>query len=321
MHRSTRMVGIILRLQKGRHTLSDLAEHFGCSTKSIQRDLHEMLSIGVPIITTRGASGGVSIDPAWWLGPLNLSEVEIETIIIAIENAPFLPGGDEVLAKIRTAVRPGRFDRVADDKTRPQLGDTQRADLTNFPDEIRRFIRRGLWLRINYSGGSTPGWRTILPQQLHISEGRWYLASIDERSRDFRTFRLDRILRLEPTIGPSDHAEIIKHARSLPAYSSSTYPEVIAELTPAGVDFCRDHPRLRHCLQGSTLRFHCPPSDYRYQANDLLRMGTDCRVIAPTELIREMIRRTYENLHHLEKKQDTEVSNYEVDTPRRSISR
>lgn len=300
MHRSTRMLGIIFRLQHGQHTMRELAGHFGCSTKTIQRDLDELVTVGIPVVTTRGAEGGVAIDPSWWLGPLNLTTDEIETIILALENSGFLPGRGEVLAKIRAAVRPGRFDPVAADETRPHIGNTVDASPTNVLSDLRRFMQRELWLRISYAGGSNPGWRTILPRQIQISEGRWYLAAIDARSREFRTFRLDRIRELEPTLGPADAAQIVDHARNQPAYSSSTYPEVIAALTPAGVAFCQDHPRLRHCLHGSTLQFNCPPTDYAYQANDLLRMGADCRVIAPPALIQEMIRRTRENLHHLE---------------------
>lgn len=305
MNRTVRMLGIIMRLQRGKATLAELAERFECSTKSIQRDLDQMLTLGIPVATSRGRNGGITIEPGWWLGPLNLTADEIETVILAMESAAFLPGADEVLAKIRAAVRPNRFDPVAHDPTRPQVGTSPGDTPGDILSRIRTIMAREMWCVIDYAGGSNPGWRAILPQQLHISDGHWYVAAIDERSREFRTFRLDRIHDLTPTLGPPDAAAIIEHARAQPAYHSSTYPQILAELTPTGVDFCQNHPRLRNCLVGSTLRFHCPPADYPYMARDFLRMGTNCRVLEPDTLKSEMLLATQELLYHLENKLDT----------------
>lgn len=300
MHRTTRMLSIILQLHGKTATLQQLASSYECSTKTIQRDINQLINIGIPVVTSRGRNGGVAIDPAWWLGPLNLSSDEIETVILAMESATFLPDRDEVLAKIRTAVRPTRFDTIADDQSRPRIWQSTAEQQPNVRTDIRRIIARDLWCRIHYRGGSNPGWRTILPEQLYIAEHRWYLNAVDERSREFRTFRLDRISGIEPTFGPPDAATIIEHARSQPTYDSITYAEVVAELTEAGLAFCKDHPRLRHRLDDGVLRFRCPPSDYPYMARDLIRMGTNCRVIAPPELKQVMLEVTLEMLRHLQ---------------------
>lgn len=300
MHRSLRMLGIIMHLQHGSSTLRALAKRFECSTKSIQRDIDEMLSIGIPVVTTRGRNGGVSIDSSWWMGPMNLTHEEIESVILAMENADFLPNRDDVLAKIRTAVRPDQFDTVISDVLRPRVSHHGIGDSQNLQAEIRRIIARELWCRIDYLGGSNPGWRLVLPIELHISNHRWYMTAVDQRSQEFRTFRLDRIQEIEPTLGPPNAAFIIQHAESQPAYGSTLYPEVIAELTPAGITFCEDHPRLRDCLIEGKLQFRCPPSDYPYMARDLMRMGTDCRVIEPLALVQEMQRMIVEMSEHLE---------------------
>lgn len=299
MHRTLRMLGIITRLQQGHSTLRELADRFECSTKSIQRDLDEMLTLGIPVVTTRGRQGGVSIDTSWWLGPMNLTPDEIETIVLAIENAEFLHDREAVLSKIRTAVRPGYFDPVVEDNRRPRIQPRSQGDPVTVLSDLRKVMARDLWCRILYHGGTNSGWRVILPTQLQIAEQRWYVNAVDERSGEFRTFRLDRIGGIEPALGPSNAASIIEQAQSQPDYRSTTYPEVIAELTAAGLRFCNDHPRLRDCLVDGMLRFHCPPSDYAYMARDLMRMGTDCKVIAPAELRLEMQRINLEMLEHL----------------------
>lgn len=299
MHRSLRMLGIIMDLQHGGSTLGALAQRYECSTKSIQRDLDEMLAIGIPVVTTRGRNGGVSIDSSWWLGPLNLTSQEIEAIILAMENAGFLPNRDEVLAKIRAAVKPAQFDTVIDDDLRPRVSHHGIDDSQNLQVDIRKIIARELWSRIHYLGGSNPGWRLVRPMELYISNHRWYVTAVDQRSQEFRNFRLDRIEGIEPTLGPPNAADIIEKAENQPDYGSTLYPEVVAELTPAGITFCEDHPRLRDCIVAGKLRFRCPPSDYSYMARDLLRMGTNCRVLAPSALIQEMQRMVLEMSEHL----------------------
>lgn len=299
MQRTVRMLGILMRLQRDPSTLADLAAQFECSTKSIQRDLDELLVLGIPVLTSRGHGGGISIDPSWWLGPLNLTADEIETIILAIENAPFLPGGDDVLDKVRAAVRPSRFDIVAQNDARPHLGQPAVGEPASVLADVRKVMDRGLWARIDYRGGSQPGWRAVLPERLFVMENRWYIDAVDERSRAFRRFRLDRISTMEPTVGPANAIDIVDTAHGEPEYTSEVYPEVRARLTRAGLAFCQDHPRLRHCLMDGGLAFRCPPSDYPFQARDLLRMGTNCTVLAPPELIDEMRRVIAEMSNHL----------------------
>ena len=297
MHRSTRMLAILMRLQHGPSTLRQLAASFDCSTKTIQRDIEELVSLNIPVIANRGYGGGIAIDPGWWLGPLNLSPAEIETIILAMENAPFLPGRDEVLAKVRAAVRPGRFDPVADNSTKPVIRQADSPVMHDTLAAIRNVMQRQLWCRIDYHGGSKPGWRLILPQHLHITENRWYLRAIDERSRESRVFRLDRIRDLQPALGPANARAIIDHARSLPTYNSEEFPEVVANLTDAGMRFCLDHPDFQRWVSGHELRFRCPPHDYGYCAREMLRMGADCTIEGPPDLVTE-IKRQVTALHH-----------------------
>lgn len=305
MHRSLRMLQIAMHLQHRNSNLAELSAKFECSTKTIQRDLNEMISIGIPIISTRGRNGGVHIDPSWWMGPLNLTTDEIETIVLAMENAPFLPDIDAVLAKVRAAVRPSRFDAVAEDASLPAIEHGRTFETTGVLTSIRNVMNRDMWCEIDYQGGSKPGLRTILPAEIYVANLRWYVSAVDERSRDHRNFRLDRIASLRPTLGPSDAEAIIERARNRPEYKSPDHPQIIAELTEVGLRFCEDHPRFHSCLVDGMLRFHCPPSDYPYMARDLIRMGTNCRVLAPAELKEEMLRATTEMLEHLQSEPDT----------------
>lgn len=300
MHRSLRMLGILLDLQDGSKTLAQLAGKYECSTKTIQRDITELAELNIPVVSTSGAGGGISLDPSWMLGPMNLTPGEIETLVLALENASHLPDAAQTLAKIRSAAKPGWFDAVAENPSRPQALNRAPQAMPEAVTQIRSVMQRDLWCRIDYAGGSNPGWRIVLPNEVRLLEGRWYLWAIDERSHEIRNFRIDRVRAIEPILAPTNAAEIIANAEIRPAYGSETYPEVVVELTDAGVTFCRDHHHFHRHIHGNVLRFRCPPSDYRYVAMEIMRMGIDCRVIAPPELVSTLRTVLSELGHHYE---------------------
>ena len=57
-----RMIGILaVLLQKEKVTAPWLAEKFEVSRRTINRDIERLCMAGIPIVTTRGAGGGISI--------------------------------------------------------------------------------------------------------------------------------------------------------------------------------------------------------------------------------------------------------------------
>ncbi|MCA9834968.1 MAG: WYL domain-containing protein [Thermomicrobiales bacterium] len=308
MHRSLRMLGILIDLQAGSRTLAQLAAKYECSTKTIQRDISSLTELNIPVHSAAGANGGIWLDATWTLSPLNLTADEIETVILALENAVYLPAAEETLAKIRAAAKPNYFDSVAESPVRPHAQRIAPVSMPSAVDQLRKVMHRELWCRIDYSGGSTPGWRIVLPREIHLLEGRWYLWAIDERSRDSRNFRVDRIRDIAPTLAPAHAADIIVDAASRPHYQSETYPEIVVDLNAAGIQFCRDHSHFHKSTRGQQLRFRCPPGEYRYVARELLRMETNCRVLAPPALIEAMRDILNEIGQHLDSSQDITMS-------------
>lgn len=53
---------MLIALQRDTTTMSQLAAEFGCSRKTIKRDIEALLKLGVPIMTRRGLYGGVTLD-------------------------------------------------------------------------------------------------------------------------------------------------------------------------------------------------------------------------------------------------------------------
>ena len=57
-----RLIGILsILLQKEKTTAPELAERFEVSRRTINRDIEELCMAGIPIQTTQGSGGGISI--------------------------------------------------------------------------------------------------------------------------------------------------------------------------------------------------------------------------------------------------------------------
>ena len=57
-----RLIGILsVLLQKDQVTAPELAEQFEVSRRTINRDIDDLCKAGIPILTTQGSGGGISI--------------------------------------------------------------------------------------------------------------------------------------------------------------------------------------------------------------------------------------------------------------------
>ena len=57
-----RLIGILsILLQKDSVTAPELAEQFEVSRRTIGRDIDDLCSAGIPVVTRQGSNGGISI--------------------------------------------------------------------------------------------------------------------------------------------------------------------------------------------------------------------------------------------------------------------
>ena len=76
-----RLMGIITTLlNKEKVTAPFLAGKFEVSVRTINRDILDLCKAGIPIVTTRGAGGGIYLDPDFKMDKSLLKEDEINAI-------------------------------------------------------------------------------------------------------------------------------------------------------------------------------------------------------------------------------------------------
>ncbi len=202
--RLSRLTAILTQLQTKRLlTASELANKFSVSNRTIYRDIRALEQAGVPILTEEGK--GYSIMEGYRIPPVMFTESEAnalitaEQLILKNKDASFVKEYTEAILKIKSVLRSNTKDKanllsnrivfrqnIENDRTSNYLATLQLA-LTNFN-----------LTKINYHSTETNQTteRTIEPFAIYSTQENWLLIAFCRLRKDFRAFRLDRIVKL-----------------------------------------------------------------------------------------------------------------------------
>lgn len=88
-----RLIGILsILLQREKVTAPELAEHFEVSRRTIQRDIESLCRAGIPIFTTQGTGGGISIMEDYRVDRTILIAPEMQAILAGLRSLDSVSG-------------------------------------------------------------------------------------------------------------------------------------------------------------------------------------------------------------------------------------
>ena len=88
-----RLIGILsLLLQREKVTAPELAERFEVSRRTIQRDIDTLCRAGIPLVTTQGAGGGISIQEGYRVDRTLLTGPEMQAILAGLRSLDSVSG-------------------------------------------------------------------------------------------------------------------------------------------------------------------------------------------------------------------------------------
>jgi len=302
MNRIDRLTAIILLLQGGRRTASEIARRFEVSRRTVFRDIEALGEIGIPIVTEAGAHGGYTLMPDYSLAPLQLTARETLLLRLALSSVsqladmPFKQERESLLAKIQVLL-PAQHHQDTDQLLQTiQFDIPARTYATPFIEQLIESARTGQWLCVSYRSGRGTSQQTILPHRLYSAGGFWYCEAYSQERQEERTYRVDRFTEVSATQAP-EHIAPMHHP--LP-YEHPSHQEVRIRLTARGVLVMERDPHLGDAIQpegaeGGLLCFRCPPTEYDWLVRTLLSLGPDAEVLAPDEL-RDLVRQAAQDI-------------------------
>jgi predicted DNA-binding transcriptional regulator YafY len=200
--RSERLLALMQALRRRRRPVTGqvLADETGVSLRSLYRDIETLKSMGAAIDGEAGL--GFQLRADYFLPPLMFTSEELEAVALGLRTLIFGPDSDmagtarDAITKIAAALPPGRREEMDAIGlfALPRLeadGELPLADL-------RLALREEVQVFIAYEavdGDYTE--RVIYPVALGYDRNREVLVAWCTLRQDFRTFRADRIVRMQ----------------------------------------------------------------------------------------------------------------------------
>ncbi|MGV9288773.1 helix-turn-helix transcriptional regulator [Streptomyces sp. NPDC003719] len=291
-------------------TCGELAARIEVTERTVRRDIARLRELGYAVESDPGPWGGYRLRPGTRTPPLILDDEEALAVAVGLREAALSGalGGDQAALSALLKLRQVLPRRVAD-----RLGDmdaafvhTPRAGGPQVPPgmllELAAACRRAERARLSYrdwEGRATV--RDVDPYRLVHTGHRWYFVARDVERDRWRTFRADRVQRLQSTgrpveiTDPPDPALLVSRSVATGPYPLRATvrlpmpPDEALRLVPSTVGTHRaDGP-------GATVVEVGGP-DAEGLATYLLGLGTPLRVLAPDSVREALVRRTRELL-------------------------
>ncbi|MCQ2237221.1 MAG: YafY family transcriptional regulator [Bacteroidales bacterium] len=205
MNRTDRLQAILTHLQSKKVvTAQEIADRFGLSLRTIYRDIRALEESGIPI----GAEAGIGyyINESYNMQPVALTKEEASALIVGAKlmskNGDIATNRDfeNALFKIKSVLHPLEKQNA---ETLSQhievLGNEKEKNL--YISEIQRAITEKKIIKIKYTSlkDPVPVERMVECVGLCNYSGKWHLFAWCHLRKDYRDFRLDRIVELSIT--------------------------------------------------------------------------------------------------------------------------
>ncbi|MGW5123561.1 helix-turn-helix transcriptional regulator [Streptomyces sp. NPDC004069] len=291
-------------------TCGELAERMEVTDRTVRRDVSRLRELGYTVDSEAGPWGGYRLRAGSRVPPLILDEEEALAVAVGLREAAMSDalGGDQAALSALLKLRQVLPRRIAE-----RLGELDDA-FVSLPGADGAQIRAGLLLelavacrrgeraRLSYvdaEGRATV--RDVDPYHLVRTGRRWYFVARDVKRGQWRTFRADRVDRLQSTGQPADLTDPPDPARLVSRnIANGPYPLSATIRLPLPMDAA-----LR--VVPATVGTHRPDGpdatlvdiggpDPDGLARYLLSLGTPLRVLAPESVQQALLRRTRELL-------------------------
>ncbi|MGG5330417.1 helix-turn-helix transcriptional regulator [Enterococcus sp. AZ163] len=225
-----RLVQMIFYLiDHGQVTAKELAEQFNVSTRTIYRDVNTLTLAGIPILSAKGAGGGISLLEGYTLDKSLLTKEEQQNIYHGLQllQATDYPNAEIAISKIgavfHNVLQPQWLEVDfsywgSDDTERIKLSDLQYAILNK---HVIAFEYANSELQKSH--------RKIEPLRLVFKSHAWYIVGYCQEKLEIRVFRLSRTKRLR--------VQTETFARELPQDYSMKSPKAVERLSKLQLRF------------------------------------------------------------------------------------
>ncbi len=276
---------IYLLINKKKMSAQELAEHFEVSKRTILRDIDVLTAAGIPVYTTQGKGGGISIMDSFLLNKAVLSEDDKNQILFALQGLSATNTVDtkRVLNKLQNFFGRTNTNWIEVDFSRWGSGDSDKRKFEILKNAIMG--KRAISFRYVSSYGEE-GERKVHPLKLIFKSKAWYLQAFCTVRQDYRIFKINRILDVSMTNESFDESSYSPPPIETPQAESDSLITLTIALSPkvayrAYDEF--DEGCIEKCDNGwLRVTARLPEDNWLY--GFLRSLGKDACIISPEHL-------------------------------------
>lgn len=180
-----------LLLDKKRMTAKELAEHFEVSVRTIYRDIDALSLAGIPVFTTKGKGGGISLMESYVLNKAVLSEKEQENILASLQGLHAVSRSEEATLRKLSSIFGKKEEAWIEVDFSRWGSNTEEKEKFGL---IKQAILDKKELEMIYHNSSgQESKRIVYPLRLIFKSQSWYLYAYCKEKKDYRIFKLRRV--------------------------------------------------------------------------------------------------------------------------------
>ncbi len=294
-----RLISIIYKLLNHEVlSAARLAEEYQVSPRTIYRDIDVICAAGFPVVSYQGMKGGYGMMDGYKMDKSLLGAYDVNSLITVLSSLSTVFDDERAQGTIE------RLQTIGPEHQTASL--TVDFDTRRTEQEALRHLRTAITGRnivrfdyVNIQNERTT--RELEPLRLHFKYRNWYIYGYCRIRRDYREFRLSRLLDLQLTGATFEpHMDLPDEAESAGRGGQGQMEEVVVRVGPEAIAEALDQfhqmDKQFHPDGSMTLRIPvCRPLQARWLWSILLGFGSGAVVLEPPALrsiLKEQLKNT-----------------------------
>ncbi|MDM5316951.1 HTH domain-containing protein [Fictibacillus sp. b24] len=255
MSKIKRLERLLLSINSKKHfTLKELAEEFQVSTRTIQRDLLNLIEMGLPIVSEFGPHGGYRIENDRILPPIGFTELEASAILYSLQaykqtTFPFQLQSKSIENKLNHYLPDDAKENWEQIHKRLSIQLPLPPQNSLAPILLEAAVKQKI-VTILYKMNDQKMYCNIQLIGIYSENGEWYCPAYCYSLMDFHIFKLidiqNAVINYEP-MEVKDFSNVTIHNWAS-AISPRSYLKLEAEIAPGGLPYCKSHTILNQFL-------------------------------------------------------------------------
>ncbi len=286
LHKFTRILYLLNKLDKGRITLTQEAKELGFSARTLQRDLHEIERAGFPL--TEIAAGRYGFVEGFSLRKMPLSARDKALLALTGQLAESLgPNWQASFRRLtQQAVRPNPqeiyFIKM------PRMWHSISPAIL---EKLEQAILKHQYIDVYYKSQTKRAWsRQVRPLKIALFDGFWYLITLNSWNT-FMKFSLGRIEQVRThtqTFAPVSIDDKLLQTPNI-WFDSEQNIEIKLKIAPSIAGYFKEveffpYQKIEKELKDSSLLISCKTANFMQVLPQIQKWLPHIRVISPREL-------------------------------------